>query len=81
MPAPALAKTLKDVFNTTNPIPLQSGDPRYVDCTKKCDNDDVYRDMLHNLIVLEYMNGLEPWHDVHPSVQRLAEFRSALSNG
>jgi len=48
---------------------------------KKCDNDDAYRDMLHNLIVLEYMNGLEPWHDVHPSVQRLAKFRSALSGG
>jgi hypothetical protein len=48
---------------------------------KKCDNDDAYRDMLHNLIVLEYMNGLEPWHDVHPSVQRLAKFRSALDNG
>ena len=47
---------------------------------KKCDNDDAYRDMLHNLIVLEYMNGLEPWHDVHPSVQRLAKFRSALSD-
>ncbi|OQA40885.1 MAG: hypothetical protein BWY52_02753 [Chloroflexi bacterium ADurb.Bin325] len=49
--------------------------------TKKCDNDAAYRDMLHNLIVLEYMNGLEPWHDVHPSVQRLAKFRSALSDG
>jgi len=47
---------------------------------KKCDNDDAYRDMLHNLIVLEYMNGLEPWHDVHPSVQRLAKFRSALGD-
>jgi hypothetical protein len=47
---------------------------------KKCDNDDAYRDMLHNLIVLEYMNGLEPWHDVHPSVQRLVKFRSALSD-
>jgi len=47
---------------------------------KKCDNDDAYRDMLHNLIVLEYMNGLEPWHDVHPSVQRLTKFRSALSD-
>ena len=47
---------------------------------KKCDNDDAYRDMLHNLIVLEYMNGLEPWHDVHPSVQRLVKFRSALGD-
>lgn len=47
---------------------------------KKCDNSDAYRDMLHNLIVLEYMNGQEPWHDVHPSVQRLAKFQGALSN-
>ncbi len=45
---------------------------------KQCDNDAAYRDMLHNLIVLEYMNGLEPWHDVHPSVQRLAKFQAAL---
>lgn len=47
--------------------------------TKQVDNTDEYRDMLHNLIVLEYINGRE-WHDVHPSVQRLAKFRSALSN-
>ncbi len=49
--------------------------------TKKCDNDDAYRDMLHNLIVLEYVNGMEPWHDVHPSVQRLAKFKGALGDG
>ena len=47
---------------------------------KKCDNDDAYRDMLYNLMVLEYVNGREPWHDVHPSVQRLSKFQVALSN-
>ncbi len=45
---------------------------------KRCRNDDDHRLMLHNLSVLEYMNGLEPWHDVHPSVQRLAKFKEAL---
>ena len=40
MPPSTLAKTLKDVFNTANPIPLQSGDPRYVDCTAVRGNED-----------------------------------------
>ena len=44
---------------------------------KRSKNDDDHRLMLHNLSVLEYMNGLEPWHDVHPSVQRLAKFEEA----
>jgi hypothetical protein len=48
--------------------------------TKQCDNNDAYRDMLYNLMVLEYVNGREQWHDVHPSVQRLAKFQVALSN-
>ena len=43
MPTPALAKTLKDVFNTANPIPLQSGDPRYVDCTAVRGNNEAFR--------------------------------------
>lgn len=44
---------------------------------KRSKNDDDHRLMLHNLSLLEYMNGLEPWHDVHPSVQRLAKFQEA----
>lgn len=44
---------------------------------KRCKNDDDHRLMLHNLSVLEYMNGREPWHDVHPSVLRLAKFQEA----
>jgi hypothetical protein len=49
MPAPALAKTLKDVFNTANPTPLQSGDPRYVDCTAVRGNEDAVT-LLFNAI-------------------------------
>ncbi|MCS6843903.1 MAG: AAA family ATPase [Caldilineales bacterium] len=49
--------------------------------TKRCKNDDDHRLMLHNLSVLEYMNGLEPWHDVHPSVRRLSKFRESAGNG
>ena len=59
---------------------LAGNDQRTLYVNAKVENDDAYRDMLHNLIVLEYMNGLEPWHDVHPSVQRLVKFRSALSD-
>ncbi len=44
---------------------------------KQVKNDDNHRLMLHNLSLLEYMNGVEPWHDVHPSVRRLAKFREA----
>ena len=47
--------------------------------TKEIRNDDDHRLMLHNLSVLEYMNG-QPWYDVHPSVQRLAKFREACVN-
>lgn len=44
---------------------------------KKVKNDADHQLMLHNLSVLEYMNGIEPWHDIHPSVRRLAKFREA----
>ncbi len=49
MPTQALAKTLKDVFNTANPIPLQSGDRRYVDCTAVRGNEDVVA-LMFNMI-------------------------------
>ena len=41
MASSSLARTLKDVFNTANPTPLQSGDPRYVDLTAVRGNEDV----------------------------------------
>lgn len=50
MSTAALAKTLKDVFNTTNPEPLPSGDPRYVDCTDARGNEDVVREMLTRIL-------------------------------
>lgn len=37
----AIATTLRDTFNATNPIPLQSDDPRYVDLTEVRGNEDV----------------------------------------
>lgn len=45
--------------------------------TKQVKNDDDHRLMLHNLSVLEYKNGGEPWHDVHPVVCRLEKFKKA----
>jgi GTPase SAR1 family protein len=46
---------------------------------KQVENDDPHRLMLHNLSVLEYVNGGEPWHDVHPAVQRLEKFQRAYN--
>lgn len=44
-----LASTLRDVFNAANPIPLQSGDSRYVDCRAMRGNEDVV-DQLYRRI-------------------------------
>jgi hypothetical protein len=30
-----------------------------------------FPDLLHNLIVVEYINGTPPWYDVHPIVRDL----------
>jgi KAP-like P-loop domain-containing protein len=43
-------------------------------------NDSDHQKMLFSLSVLEYANGVEPWHDVHPAVQKLSRFRQALRN-
>lgn len=48
-----------------------------VHLTKQVKNNDEHRLMLHNASVLEYMNGSEPWQDVHPIVLRLAKFKQA----
>ena len=44
-----LAATLRDVFNTANPAPLPSGDPRYVDCTAVRGNEDVVRQLFQRI--------------------------------
>lgn len=46
--------------------------------TKEIDNDDAHRIMLHNLSVLEYINGTEPWHNVHPAVRKLRKLDELL---
>jgi len=48
--------------------------------TNEVANDLDHQQMLYNLSVLEYANGLEPWHDVHPAVQLLARFKQALAD-
>lgn len=48
--------------------------------TKRVENDKSHRTMLHNLSVLEYVNGAPPWHDVHPVVLRLPKFQEALAD-
>ncbi len=39
--------------------------------TKRVENDEAHRDLLHNLSALEYHNGEGVWYDVHPVVQPL----------
>lgn len=49
--------------------------------SKQVENDDAHRLMLHNLSVLEYVNGAPVWHDVHPVVRRLPKFQEAEGHG
>jgi len=49
--------------------------------TKQVKNDDAHQLMLHNLTVLEYVNGAPPWHDVHPAIVDLPKFEDALAHG
>ncbi|MGB0386544.1 MAG: hypothetical protein ACPGWR_17180 [Ardenticatenaceae bacterium] len=51
-----------------------------VHLAKRVQNDNAHRLMLHNLSVLEYINGSPPWHDVHPAVLRLPKFQEAVAN-
>jgi hypothetical protein len=74
MPAPALAKTLKDVFNTANPTPLQSGDPRYVDCTAVRGNEDAVT-LLFNAITWSDQPATAP-----PAVAGLPTVPPAAAN-
>jgi hypothetical protein len=48
--------------------------------TNEVVNDAAHQAMLFNLSVLEYANGIEPWHDVHPAVQKIARFKRALED-
>jgi hypothetical protein len=44
------AKTLRDVFNAVDPArPLESGDPRYVDCTAVRGNEDVVKQLYETI--------------------------------
>lgn len=44
--------------------------------SKKADNDENHLQMMHNLSVLEYMNGRR-WQDVQPMVLQLEKFKAA----
>ena len=46
--------------------------------TKRVESDKTHELMLYNLSVLEYINGLPAWHDVHPAVTCLPKFQEAL---
>lgn len=51
-----------------------------VHITKDIPNDQAHQMMLFNQSVLEYANGIEPWHDAHPAVQQLARYQKALDD-
>ncbi len=46
--------------------------------TKRLKNDLMHQMMLYNLVVLEYLDGEEPWYDVHPAVRHLKRFKETL---
>lgn len=46
--------------------------------SKRIRNDLMHQMMLYNLVVLEYLDGEEPWYDVHPAVRHLKRFRETL---
>lgn len=45
---------------------------RQVRKTKRVENEQEYRDLLHNLSVLEYRNH-QAWYDVHPLIEALLD--------
>jgi len=44
---------------------------RQVQETKRVENDEEYRSLLHNLSALEYRNDVGVWYDVHPLIEPL----------
>lgn len=55
--------------------------------TNEIKNDSEHQTMLFNQSVLEYAksvsefaDAVEPWHDVHPAVQKLSRFKKALED-
>ena len=46
-----------------------------VHLSKEVTNDNTHRLMLYNLSILEYMNDIPPWLDVHPAILRLPNSR------
>jgi hypothetical protein len=48
--------------------------------TNKIKKDADHQAMLFSQSVLEYANGTEPWHDVHPAVQELKSFQEQFNS-
>jgi hypothetical protein len=67
-----LRKTYHDTVNAD-----QWGLLAAVYCTKKIPNDDVHRSLLFTRCLLEYRE-VESWHDVHPVLREVPEFKFAL---
>ncbi len=69
-----LRKTYRDTVNEDQ-WPLLARVSR----TKRILNNDQYRAMLFTRCLLEYWEDGETWHDVHPILRDVAEFKDALA--
>lgn len=50
-----------------------------VAASKQIDNDDQYRSLLFSRCILEYRYEGERWHDVHPLIRDVPEFKQAVA--
>jgi hypothetical protein len=71
-----LRKTFRDTVNDDQwPLLVR------VHRSKRILNDDAHRSLLFTRCLLEYEDGdCEKWHDVHPVLRDVPEFREALAN-
>ncbi|MEW6651789.1 MAG: hypothetical protein AB1453_16560, partial [Chloroflexota bacterium] len=49
-----------------------------ISLNKSIRNDNIHSKMLYYTMAMEYYNGQTPWYDVHPAVQELPKFQTAL---
>jgi hypothetical protein len=68
-----LRKTYRDTVNEDQWALLAT-----VHSSKQSPNDDIHRSLLFTRCLLEYLDE-ESWHDVHPVLRDVPEFKAALT--
>ena len=64
-------------------IPEKNWEPLarlHLDPDRDIPRDAQHQEMLHDLTILEYMNGEEPWYAVNPVVRELEKFKRAVKD-